>query len=258
MIGQTLGSAARRFGLGTGGLFGKRRIWGGRMRLRLESRAVGEVLIVQCHGRIVSGPEVLTLHAQVGDAITKYGDVVLQIDQVEFIDSSGLGALVRLMQAARVKGGDLKLSGVPPKIRKTLEMTSLLSQFETYDTVEEAITAAYLGSRYSRGKAGDARPRVLCVYESTDVCMFLREVLCSAGYNALTTVSLDDARILLKATKAKLVFLSARMQSVYGKPTRRALEEIDPGVSVQILDEDLATQDPGEAAEKILSNIASR
>jgi anti-sigma B factor antagonist len=228
------------------------------MRLRMESRAAGEVLIVKCHGRIVAGNEVLSLHALVGDSIAKYGDIVLQLDQVEFIDSSGLGALVRLMRDARAKRGDLKLARVPANILKTLEMTHLLPQFETYDTVEEAITAAYLGSRYSRGKTGDERPRVLCIYESSDVCTFLREVLCGAGYNALTTVSHDDARILLKATKAKLVLVSSRMQSVYGKPTRKALEEIDPAISLVVLDEDFATLDPGVAAEKLLSIIGSQ
>jgi anti-sigma B factor antagonist len=225
------------------------------MQLRLESRPVGDVLVIQCQGRIVVGREVFTLHSYVGDSFVKYSDIVLQLDQVEFVDSSGLGAIVRLMQAARSKGGDLKLSGVPPRIRKTLEMTSLLSQFETYDSVEEAITAAYLGSRYSRGKVGDARPRMLCVYDSTDVCTFLREVLCTAGYNALTTANVDDARVLLKATKAKLVVISARMQSVHGRPTRQALEEIDPAVSLLILHENFANQDPGEAAEKLLSDV---
>lgn len=227
------------------------------MQLRLESRPVGDVLVIQGHGRIVAGNEVFNLHAFIGDSLVKYGDVVLQLDHVEFVDSSGLGALVRLTQAARSKGGDLKLSGVPPRIRKTLQMTNLLSQFELYDSVEEAITAAYLGSRYSRGKTGDARPRMLCVYESTDVCTFLREVLCSAGYYALTTTAIDDARILLKATKAKLVVVSARMQSVHGKPTRKALEEIDPAVSLFILDENFHTQDPGEAAEKLLSGVGA-
>jgi anti-sigma B factor antagonist len=228
------------------------------MQVRLESRPVGDVLVIQCHGRIVAGNEVFTMHSTVGDSIAKYGDVVLQLDAVEFIDSSGLGALVRLVQAARAKGGDMKLSGVPERIRKTLQMTNLLSQFETYDTVEEAITAAYLGSRYSRGKTGDARPRMLCVYESTDVGTFLREVLCSAGYNAMTTASVDDARILLKATKAKLVVLSAKLQMVRGRPTQKALEEIDPTVSLFVLDENFASQDPGEAAEKLLSGVGSR
>jgi len=225
------------------------------MQLRLESRPVGEVMVIQCFGRIVAGNEVFTLHAQVGDAIDKYGDVVLQLDQVEFVDSSGLGAMMRLVQTARSKGGDLKLSGVPAKVRKVLQLTNLLAQFETYETVEEAITAAYLGSRYSRGKTGDARPRMLCVYASTDVCTFLREVLCSAGYNALTTTTPDDAQILLKATKAKLVVVSARIQSVRGKPIGKALQEIDPSVSLLILDEHFATQDPGEAAEKLLSDV---
>src|SRR5579864_3308885 len=225
------------------------------MRLRLESRAVGEVLLVQCYGRIIAGNEVLALHAFVGDSFVKYGDIVLQLEQVEFIDSSGLGALVRLMRDARAKGADLKLARVPTHILKTLEMTHLLSQFEAYDTVEEAITAAYLGSRYSRGKGGDTRPRILCIYESSDVCTFLRELLCSAGYNALTTSNIDDAKILLKATKTKLAVVSARMQSVYGRPTRQALQEIDPAVSLIVLDENFATQDPGEAAEKLLNSV---
>jgi hypothetical protein len=42
---------------------------------------------------------------------------------------------------------------------------------------------------------------------------------------------------------------------VHGKPTCKALEEIDPGVSLIILDENFATQDPGEAAEKLLGDV---
>lgn len=227
------------------------------MKLTLESRPVGDVLIVQCKGRIVTGNEVLKMHAYVGDSIAKYGDIVLELDEVEFIDSSGLGALMRLLQSARAKKGDLKLSRIPANVRKTLQMTHLLPQFEAYDTVEEAITAAYLGSRYSRGMAGDTRPRILCLYESSDVCTFLREILCNAGYNALTTSNIDDAKILLKATKAKLALVSARLQSVYGKSTRQALQEIDPAISMIVLDEDFASQDPGEAAEKLLGSVGA-
>ena len=225
------------------------------MQLRLESRPVGEVFVVQCGGRIVAGNEVFTLHSQVQDAIEKYGDVVLQLEKVEFIDSSGLGAIMRLVQAARAKGGDLKLCGLPPKIRKVLELTHLLSQFETYDCMEEAITAAYLGSRYSRGKTGDARPRVVCVYASLDVCAFLREILCGAGFNALTTTAIDDAPILLKATKAKLVVVSSRVQIVRGRPIRQTLQEIVPDVQILTLDDTFASEDPGEAAEKLLKDV---
>jgi hypothetical protein len=74
----------------------------------------------------------------------------------------------------------------------------------------------------------------------------------------MTTLSVNDARILLKATKAKLVVISARLQSVHGKPTQRMLEEIDPAVSLLILEENFATQDPAEAAAKLLSSVGSR
>ena len=82
-------------------------------------------------------------------------------------------------------------------------------------------------------------------------------MLCSAGYNALTTMSIDDARILLKATKAKQVILSAKLQTVYGKSTKKMLEEIDPHVKITVLDENFAAQDPGEAAEKLLTQLGS-
>ena len=227
------------------------------MQLRLEGRPVGEVMLIQCQGRIVAGNEVFTLHARVADAIEKYGEVVLQLDQLEFVDSSGLGALMRLVQDARSKGGDLKLCGLPPNVRKVLDLTRLSSKFEVYDLVEEAITAAYLGSRYSRGKTGDARPRLLCVYASTDICTFMREVLCNAGYNALTTTTIEDTQVLLKATKAKLLVLSSRIQSLRGKPIRTALAEIDPALGLLVLNEDFATQDPGAAAEQLLNGVSS-
>jgi anti-sigma B factor antagonist len=225
------------------------------MALRLESRPVGDVLVIQCHGRIVAGNDVFALHAQVGDSLGHHADVVLQLDGVEFVDSSGLGALVRLLQAARSKGGDLKLSGVPAVLRRSLEMTHLISQFELYDSVDEAITAAYLGSRYSRGMAGDSRPRVLCLYESSDVRTFIREVLIGAGYNAMTVANIDDAKILLKATKANLVLISAQLQSYYGRPTSKVLEEIDPAISLAVLDDNFATLEPGDAAQKLLASV---
>jgi hypothetical protein len=181
----------------------------------------------------------------------------LRLDGVEFIDSSGIGALVRLMQTARSKGGDLKLSGVPTRIHKTLQLTGLAAQFEIYESMEEAITAAYLGSKYSRGKSGDSRRRILCVYGSNDVRTFVQEVLCNAGYNALTTATIDDARILLKATKARLILIPAASQTFRGKPTSKVFEEVDPTVTVCVLEDNFATEDPGDAAEKLLSLVAS-
>lgn len=222
------------------------------MSLQIEWRPVGDVLVVQCQGKIVAGKEVLSLHHFVGDSLARYADIVLEMEKVDFVDSSGLGAMVRLVQAARAKGKDVKLSGVQPYIHKTLKMTNLISQFHLYESSEEAITAAYLGSRFLRNEEGDTRPLILCVYDSFDMCTFLRELLCSAGYNALTAANVSDARVLLKATKAKLVVLSAHLQLCHGQSTKKLLQEVDPGISIMVLEENFGTQDPGEAAEKLL------
>jgi len=168
---------------------------------------------------------VYSLHSYVGDALVRYGEIVLDVSQVGFIDSSGLGALVRLASKARAKAGDIKLCGLQQQARKALEMTNLLSVFETYDSIAEAIMAAYLGSRYSKDKSGDAQSRVLCVYDAEDVRTFLTEVLCRAGYNALATANVQDAALLLKATKAKLVIVGWNMRSFFARRPRRGRRE---------------------------------
>jgi anti-sigma B factor antagonist len=225
------------------------------MPLSMNSRPVGDVTIVQCNGRIVAGSEVFSLQAHLGDILPHHGDVVLQLEQVDFVDSSGLGALVRLVTTARAQGGDIKLCGVQPRLRKTLEMTSLLPMFETYDSEAEAIIAAYLGSRYSKEKSGNSQLRVLCVMDSLNVRTFLREVLCRAGYSALTTANVPDAKILMKATKAKLIILGAKQQSVHGVAAKKLFAEIDPEVSVVVLDENFEKLDPGESATELLEKV---
>jgi hypothetical protein len=84
----------------------------------------------------------------------------------------------------------------------------------------------------------------------------LREVLCAAGYNAMTTTTINDAEILLKATKAKLAVISSGIKGQRGRSLEETLHEIDPAIALIMLDQNFASQDPGEAAEKLLSDVA--
>ena len=195
------------------------------MPLRLDSRPVGDVMVINCNGRIVAGAEVQWLQSHLAKVMPGHRDVVLHMEQVSFVDSSGLGALVRLVGGARANGGDIKLAALPAAVRKALEMTNLLPLFETYESEAEAIVAAYLGSRYSKERSGDAQSRILCLFDSADVRALLGEVLCRAGYKAVTCGNVNDAKILLRGTKAKLVVLGANLQAVHGVSTRKAFEE---------------------------------
>ena len=120
--------------------------------------------------------------------------------EVIFIDSSGLGLLVRLLTSTRSAGGDLKLCQVPENVRKVLKLTNISSLFDAFETEEEGILAFY------RRKKAPSRPTptgitVLCVDQSANMLAYLREVLTRSGYHVLTSNNLRDSLILLRATR---------------------------------------------------------
>src|SRR5271168_2255430 len=113
------------------------------MRLSLDTREVGRVTIVRCNGRIVAGSESDSLRSHVTWLLRDRRDIVLHLGEVGFIDSSGLGTMVRALTTIRQARGDLKLCNVPEFVRKVLEMSRLTSMFDTHESEEKAVAAFY-------------------------------------------------------------------------------------------------------------------
>lgn len=65
--------------------------------------------------------------------------IVLDLSELAYVDSSGLGAFVRLMKEARGRGGDVRLVGPTNEVKKVLELTRLSRVFDVRETVSEAI-----------------------------------------------------------------------------------------------------------------------
>ena len=225
------------------------------MRLQIDSRVVGEVLVVKCSGRIVAGSEAQALHDYLKRAILETPDLVLQLGEVAFIDSSGLGTLVRVMADARSGGGDLKLCAIPETIFRMLRITNLSTVFETYASEAEAIAASHQRRQSKENETVQPSRRVLCLEESADVLAYLRELLRHAGYRVLTTSMLHDARILLKATRPSLIVLGPRTVQLREKSAAELLGQIAPTVPVCVLEEDFSTRDPGEAGVRLLEQV---
>jgi len=229
------------------------------MNLQLKPRWVGDVLVVQCAGRIVGGPEAQALHDTIRQELQHQAHIVLQTADVQFIDSSGLGTIVRLMSAARAAGGDVKICQPPEMMRRVLAMTNLLKVFEIYETEDEAIMASLHAIRpeAEQFQADYSRPSVLCVDESPDVLAYLAELLRKDGLRAITAGNLADAQVLMKARAPQLILANARL-SANGRAAGEIFAGCCPGVRFLDLGEAFSHDDAGEAGAKLLAQVRSQ
>src|SRR5947208_6188969 len=111
------------------------------MALSFRSRIVGDVTVLQCDGSIVEGATAATLRQHVAEALDRTSAIVLDLSGVHFIDSSGLGVLVRIL--ARTGHDNLKLCGLTSRISETLKITRLSTVFDIRQSEVDAIAAFY-------------------------------------------------------------------------------------------------------------------
>ncbi|XAS67058.1 STAS domain-containing protein [Micrococcaceae bacterium Sec5.7] len=93
---------------------------------------------IKAQGRLnmVSAPQLREFVA--GVVAAGSSRIVVNLEDTAFMDSSGLGALIGCLKAARQAGGDLRISGVQPQVKMVLELTSMDRVLTSYDSAEEA------------------------------------------------------------------------------------------------------------------------
>lgn len=116
------------------------------MSLKLNVRTVGGVRIIDCSGRIVFGDEATQLREAVKKELADNNKLVLNLGNVSYIDSGGIGTLVSLFTTARNAGGDIKLVHLTKRVGDLLQITKLITVFESYEDEQKAVDA-FGGSR---------------------------------------------------------------------------------------------------------------
>lgn len=109
------------------------------MQLKLSMRTKDGILIVDCVGRIVFGDESSALREAVKKAIAENNRIVLNLAEVTYIDSGGLGTLVALHTTAQNAGGAIKLANLTKRVDDLLQVTKLLTVFDVYNSEAEAV-----------------------------------------------------------------------------------------------------------------------
>lgn len=224
------------------------------MRLSLDTRDVGRVTIVRCNGRIVAGGESESLREHISWLLRDRRAIVLHMGDVGFIDSSGLGTIVRSLTSTRQVRGDLKLCSLPEPVRRVLEMSRLTAVFDTHESEEQAVAAFYRSAARPEN-AARAGGSVLCLDANGDVLAYLRELLRSAGYDVHTSSRMGDARLLMRVTKFDLLLIGGASAA---PATQQAFQAACVGLPVIELDPEFSTRDAGEAAAHLLASIESR
>ncbi len=218
------------------------------MALEFHLSDLDNGIMLRCEGRIVCGTDTRELEERVGRLVRSVRSVVLELSGVTFIDSGGLGLLVRLSAVARAAGGDLKLAAPSPQLVRLLEITCLTKVFRLFKSPEEALAASP-----ARGQAAaQGTKRVLCVDPSCDVLAFVRTVLQGEGYTILTTDNVSDARILLRASPPDLVLLGPNLDPVRATATLRAQS---PQLRVVPLDAEFHHIEAAAATEVLLGQV---
>ena len=111
--------------------------------MHISERKIGDVVVVDVSGKITLG--------EGGDAVLKdkmrslvqqgQTKLLLNLGEVSYVDSAGLGEIVQSYATVNKNGGTLKLLNVTKRIKDLLSITKLLTVFETYDSEAEAVTS---------------------------------------------------------------------------------------------------------------------
>ena len=111
------------------------------MALTVQTQISGDVFILDCNGRIMSGDECAVLRERVVNMLG-IPKIVVNLQGVDYIDSEGLGMLVvGLLVSARNRSGDLELASPRKRVTDLLRRTNLDTIFRVYANNEEAVAA---------------------------------------------------------------------------------------------------------------------
>jgi anti-sigma B factor antagonist len=108
--------------------------------VKLTSRQVGDVTVIDAVGRITLGEGASAFRDMIRDLAAKGNKkILLNLGDVSYIDSSGIGEMVSGFTTVTNNGGQLKLVGLSKRVKDLLQITKLYTVFEAYDDEAEAV-----------------------------------------------------------------------------------------------------------------------
>lgn len=221
------------------------------MQLSLNPRYCGDVYVIHCQGRIVVGDEEKLLEAALDLGAREVSRLVLCVSELDRLDSTGIGLLIRHASRLRKRGGDLRLAAPPQFLLELLKLTMLSAVLQVHATEEDAILS-FLKQAPAEKAQGKAGPRVLVLDQSADLCMFVKTVLMQHGFDVRSASYVHDARILLQVDKVDYILVGPDSLQLCNETVLRSLSTLAPKAASLQLAADFKSRDALDAGESLL------
>lgn len=108
--------------------------------MKISEKVLEDVVVLSLEGKLTGIESMGTIQERIRKLTTKQiKNVILDMSQVKWIDSTGLGELIAALSTTQKNGGNLVLTKIPDPVKSLLKMTNLIQIFDTYDEVEQAL-----------------------------------------------------------------------------------------------------------------------
>ena len=112
------------------------------MDLKMHAREVKGIMIIDLGGRLVMGEACAAIRDEIRDQIGQgFNKIILNLANVTYIDSAGLGELTAAYTSTRNRGGELKLMSLTKRVHDLMQITKLYTVFDVYDDEASAVAS---------------------------------------------------------------------------------------------------------------------
>jgi anti-sigma B factor antagonist len=110
--------------------------------MNIKARAVNDVTVLDVSGKITLGEGTQALRGEIRKLLDEgHKKILLNLGEVSYVDSSGIGELVSAYTTTSNKGGSLKLLNLTKKLQELLSITKLLTVFDVHDDEQKALSS---------------------------------------------------------------------------------------------------------------------
>jgi anti-sigma B factor antagonist len=110
--------------------------------MQIDSRTIGDIHVLDCCGKLTLGDDTKMIRSNISDILKDGGKkIVLNLADVPYIDSSGIGELVSAHASVVNRGGQLKLLNLTKRVYQSLSIMKLLFVFQVYESEQVTLTS---------------------------------------------------------------------------------------------------------------------